>query len=212
MDKRRIICISREFGSGGRQVATLLAEQLGIPCYDKALLELTAREHGLSQQIVETMDERPVSWTAMGFPMGLRNPYKADFSDAMHYVINDRIFHLTAETIRHVAAEGSCVIVGRVAEEILRGDPDVCSVFIHAKSEDRIKRIMAAEQVDEGSAARLIRKNDKNRANYHNFYSSRKWGECASYDLSISTSTFGIEGTVQQIITALSALGATAPE
>jgi cytidylate kinase len=212
MDKRQIICISREFGSGGRQVATLLAEKLGIPCYDKALLELTAREHGLSQQIVETVDEQPVSWTAMGFPMGLRNPYKADFSDAMHYVINDRIFHWTAETIRHVAAQGSCVIVGRVAEEVLRGDPDVCSVFIHAKSEDRVRRIMAGEQVDEATAARLMRKNDKNRANYHNFYSSRKWGECASYDLSISTSAFGIEGAVRQIITALNGFGAKAAD
>jgi cytidylate kinase len=199
MEKRVIICISREYGSGGRVVGEKLAQALGIPCYDKKLLEKAAIQHGISEELIADVDEKPASWSSMGFPMGLRNPYKADF-DAVFYVLNDKIFNIQAQTIKTIAAEGPCIIVGRVAEEVLKDDPDMISLFVHAKLADRIKRIMTIENVEEEKAAQMIRKTDKNRANYHNYYSSKKWGLCSSYDLAISTSRFGIDGAVKAIL------------
>lgn len=195
MDKRVIICISREYGSGGRVVGEKVAERLGIQCYDKKLLEKTAQEHGIAEELVRHADEKPASWSALGFPMGIRNPYTVD-TDAMYYVLNDRVFNLQAQTIKAIAAEGSCVIVGRVADEVLKDDPDMVSIFIHAQKEFRIRRIMTVENVDHDRAVQLIRKTDKNRANYQNYYAHKKWGACASHDFSISTSRFGIDNAV----------------
>ncbi len=199
MKNRLIICISREYGSGGREVGRKLAGRLGIPCYDKELLSKTAREHGISEAVIESVDEQPATWSAMGFPMGIRNPYQADYEDAFYYVMNDRVFLMQAETIRQIAAEGSCVLIGRAAEEVLKDDPDMVSIFISGDKTDRVKRIMALENVDTQKAEQLIRKTDKKRANYNNYYSDKKWGVCTSYDFSISTSRFDIDGTVDII-------------
>ena len=196
MDKRIIICISREYGSGGREVGEKLAEALGIKCYDKLLLEKTAKDHGVPQDFIDEMDERPLGWLSAG----VQNPYRADYYDALYYVMNDRVFFLQAETIKNIVAEGSCIIIGRVAEEVLKDDPDMISVFIHANKEDRIKRVMEGENLTSKEAERIIKKNDKNRANYHNFYSDRRWGECSSYHFSISTSKFGVAGAVKAIL------------
>lgn len=205
MDKRIVLCISREYGSGGRVVGEQLAKQLGIPFYDKMLIAKTAMEHGVPEELIVKSDEKPANWLNMGFPMGIRNPYNAEYYDAMYYVMNDRIFNLQAETIKGIAAKGSCVIVGRVAEEVLKDDPDMVSVFIHANKENRIQRIMTVEGLDHPAAEKLVRKTDKNRANYHNYYSNRTWGECDSYDFSISTSKFGIIGVVEAILKILGA-------
>jgi len=200
VDKRIIICISREYGSGGKAVGEKLAEMLGIKCYDKTLLKETALEHGVSEELIKSMDEHAAGWLSMGFPMGLRNPYTVDYYDSLYYNLNDKVFYMESETIRHIAAEGSCIIIGRVADEVLRNDPDMISVFIYAEKADRIKRIMKIENVDEEKAQQMIKKTDKNREHYYNFYSSKKWGKCDTYDLSISTSTFTINGAVNGII------------
>lgn len=205
MDGRKIICISREHGSGGREVAEGLALRLGVPCYDKKLLEKISSEYGVSEKTLEEADEKILSWAAMGFPMGIRNPYKADY-DTTYYVMNDRMFDMQARTIRRIASEGSCVIVGRAAQEVLKGDPDMVSVFVHASLEDRIERIVRLEGCERSKAERLIRDTDRNRANYHNFYSSRKWGRCSSYDFSVSTSRFGAEGAIRIILSLIGML------
>jgi len=199
MKDRLIICISREYGSGGREVGRKLAERLGIPCYDKELLTKTAQEHGISEAAIEAVDEQPAKWSSMGFPMGIRNPYQADYEDALYYVMNDKVFHMQAETIRHIASEGSCVLIGRAAEEVLKDDPDMVSFFIYADKADRVKRIMALEDIDAQKADLIIRKMDKKRANYNNYYSDKKWGVCTSYDFAISSSRFGLDGTVDII-------------
>jgi CMP/dCMP kinase len=196
MVKRTLLCISREYGSGGKEVGEKVAELLGIPCYDKKLLEKTARDHGVPLDFIDELDEKPIGWLAAG----IQNPYRTDYYDAMYYVMNDRIFFLQAETIKTIAAEGSCVIIGRVAEEVLKDDPDMISVFIHADREARIQRVMKDENLNSKDAERLIRKSDKNRANYHNFYADNRWGDCSSYHFSISTSKFGIDGAVKAII------------
>jgi cytidylate kinase len=107
---------------------------------------------------------------------------------------------MQASTIRNIAAEGSCIIIGRAADVILKDDPDLISIFINAEKEDRIKTVMAREKVSYDEAAQMVRKKNKNRANYYNFYADKKWGECKTYDLSISTSKFGVDGVVDALI------------
>lgn len=205
MDRKKIVCISREHGSGGREVAESLSSRLGVACYDKKLLEKVSSEYGVSEKILEEADERILSWAAMGFPMGIRNPYKADY-DTTYYVMNDRLFEMQSRVIRKIAAEGSCVIVGRAAQEVLKDEPGMVSIFVHADLEDRLRRIMRLQECDRHKAERLIRDTDRNRANYHNFYSSRKWGRCSSYDFSVSTSRFGVEGAVRIILSLIEML------
>lgn len=200
MKKRVIICISREYGSGGKEVGDKLSALLGIPSYDKELLVRAAIEHSVAEESLTAVDELPATWSSMGFPRGIRNPYKIHFDHDSFYVINDKVFHMLAETIQNLAAEGSCIIVGRAAEEVLKDDPDMVSIFIHAKLDDRINRIMALEHVDADLAGQMIRKIDKKRAEYNNTYSKEKWGVCSSYDLSVSTSRFGIDGAVKAIL------------
>ena len=203
MKKRVIICISREYGSGGRVIGEKLSELLGIPCYDKELLTRTALEHGVPVESIAAVDEQPATWASMGFPRGIRNPYKIPFDLDSFYVINDQVFQMLAETILNLAREGSCIIVGRAAKEVLKDDPDRVSVFIHGSLDDRIKRIMELEHIDSDQARRIIRKIDKKRAQYNNTYSQDKWGVCSSYDLSISTSHFGMDGAVKAILALL---------
>ncbi|MCD8499202.1 MAG: cytidylate kinase-like family protein [Clostridiales bacterium] len=198
MDKRTIICISREYGSGGSEVAAKLAEMLGIPCYDKELVQQAAVDLGLSDEIIKSMDEKPVSWASMGFPHGIRNPYRTEF-ETLFYNLNDRVFTIQAQTIRKIAERGSCVIVGRVADDILKDDPDLISVFVHARQDFKVQRTTALETISEKEASDRMRKMDRERAKYYNYYAQKHWGQCTTYDLSISSSTFGIEGTVQII-------------
>lgn len=199
MSKRLIICIGRQHGSGGRQVGRLLAERLGIDFYDKRLLEEVARTEHLSIEELERHDEKSLSLTSLGFPMGLRNPYVPEY-DAGFYVLSDRIYQSIAKQILSAAERGSCVIVGRVANEILKDDPDMISIFVHASEEERIRRVMETDEVGEKDAKRIIKKTDRNRENYHNYYGTHKWGDAASHDLAISTSKFGIEGAVDRLV------------
>lgn len=203
MQKRVIICISREYGSGGRVIGEKLSELLGIPCYDKELLTRAAIEHGVPEESITAVDEQPATWSSMGFPRGIRNPYRIPFDLDSFYVINDQVFQMLAETILNLAREGSCIIIGRAAKEVLKNDPDMISVFVHGNLDDRIKRVMELEHIDANQAERIIRKIDKKRAQFNNTYSKDKWGVCASYDLSISTSHFGMDGTVKTILALL---------
>lgn len=200
MSKRFILCISRQFGSNGRIVGETLAGKLGVTCYDKKLLEKIASEHNLSEEYVRQADEKPASLFSRGFPMGFRNPYKLDYIESLYYTLNDDFFYIQAKTIKEIASEGSCIIIGRVADFILRDDPDMISVFVHADMKDRIKTVMDREGIDKGKAEQMIRKKDKNRQNYYNYYSDKKWGECVSYDFSVSTSRFGVDGAVRSIL------------
>lgn len=204
MKQRLILCISREYGSGARLISQILGERLGINVYDKVLLEKVSKEHGLSEDAVAKVDEKPVGWFDMGFPRGIRNPYR-DTYDALYYVLNDKVFYLQAETIKKLAEEGSCIIVGRAADEVLKDDPDMVSIFFHAERADRIKRIMEYEKIDFQEADRKIDKIDKSRQNYHDYYSSKKWGRCSTYDLSINTSEFNTDCIVEAILNLLDA-------
>jgi CMP/dCMP kinase len=203
MEKRTIICINRTYGSGGHEIGRILAETLDIPFYDKELIVKTAQEQGIDEKLLESFDEQPATLLTANFPLGMDYPYSAETLDTLYYLMNDRIYHLLETTIREIANKGSCVIIGRAADEVLKDDLDMTSVFVYADLEEAVARIMESEKMDQKAATREIQKNDKKRASYHNYYSERKWGESCSYDLSFSASTYGIDGSVKLIIAAL---------
>lgn len=198
MEQRILVCIGRQYGSGGREIGEKLAQALGVPCYDKMILKRAAAESGIAESIFEDADERARSWFSSAFWSGNT---EADFAlvGALDYLTDDKLFQIQTKTIRELAKEKSGVFIGRCAEYILAQDPNMLSVFIHGDPKDRIARIAKRQNVSEREAERLMGKADRNRAHYHNFYCDTKWGDCDSYHLSVSSSAFGIAGAVAVI-------------
>lgn len=195
MEKKIIVTIGRQFGSGGRIVGKKLAEQLGIAYYDKELINLASRESGICGEFFEKADEKTSgslfkSWT-MGFSMN-----SAIFQNN-DYLSNESLFQIQSDVIRKVASQGSCVLVGRCADYILRDNPDCVSVFVSASWQDRIRRAMEYDgKLTEKDAVECLKKADKSRASYYNYYTDKVWGAAESYDLCINSSLFGIDRTI----------------
>lgn len=201
MTKKAIITISRQFGSGGREVGKKLAEKLHIPFYDKELIELAAKESGIDPELFEENDERTSRGfqllNTIGFTLG------SPITGISEMSLSDRMFLIQTEMIEQIAEKGPCVIVGRCADYILAERSDVLNVYIHANIRDRIERAQHDYEVDERDVEGSIKKTDKRRANYYNYYTDRKWGRAENYDVCLNTSTFGIDHTVDIILNLL---------
>lgn len=194
-----VFTIGRQFGSGGRQVGKRLANELGIPFYDKELVALAAKDSGLSEALFANADEKASSSLFYSLVVG-SYPLATGAIGVTEMPLNDQLFLILSKTIKKLAEQSGCVIVGRCADYILRDHPDLVSVFIHAPIEDRKKRAIDIYQVAPADAEDVCLKNDKKRANFYNYYSDRKWGMCRTYDLSLDSGMLGIDGCVKQII------------
>ena len=198
MDNNKfIITISREFGSGGMRVGELLAKELDIPFYDKAIINMAADKSGLSAGFIEKSDENIPS----GFFHNLKYASYSSFDTVSYYdaPVTDKVFFAQSSVIKEIAAQGSCVIVGRCADYILRGEPELVRVFIRGSLDDRVRRAVERYDLPGEKAADKIRKIDKRRANYYNYYTSREWGSLDNFDLVINTSFTGVNGAVAVI-------------
>lgn len=195
MKKKTIITIGRQFGSGGHEVGEKLAKELGIKFYDKELIKLMAKKSGLCEKVLESYDEKPMNSLLYSIVM--------DVYPSVMYTgptIDQQIYQACYDTIRHVADEGSCVIVGRSADYVLRDHKDLISVFIHASNEFRTERVRQEYHLPDDKIRDMLVKTDKKRASYYNFQSEKKWGMAASYDLCLDTSILGIDGTVKLLL------------
>ena len=193
----KIITIGSPFGSGGREIGEKLALKLGIPFYDKDLLKRAAKESGLCEEIFENFDEKPSSCFLYSLVV---DSYSLGYSNNGYDLpLNHKVFLAAFDTIKKIADEGSCVIVGRCADYALQDYDNVLNVFVHAPLEDRIKRISAKYELSESKAKDMIYKKDKQRASYYNYYSSSKWADIKNYDLTINSSHLGIDQTVEVI-------------
>lgn len=188
--KKVIITIGRQYGSGGRLIGQKVAEDLGIKCYNSELLIEAAKESGLCAEIFEKNDEKPVS-AFLSFSAGKY--------DSGEMPLNHKVFLAQMQAIRKIAERESCVIVGRCADYVLKDFDNVINVFISAPIEDRMQRVIERDGVAPGKAERKVKKVDKERASYYNFYSTKRWGVADSYDLCLDSSTFGIDGCVKII-------------
>lgn len=195
-----VITVGRQYGSGGREIGTKLANRLGIAYYDDLLLKKAAEESGLCEELFHSFDEHPKSFLysialdPFSFSM---NPAGAGGS------IEQRVYLATYDTIKKLADQGPCVLIGRCADYALRDRGDVVNLFITAPLESRIKRVALRNGISEESARERIRKKDKDRAAYYSFYSAKEWGDARSYDLCVNSALLGIDGTVALLETML---------
>lgn len=198
MAKGTVITIGRQFGSGGRAIGKQVAQALGIPFYDKELIKQMAKESGLSHEILDDYDEKPTNSFLYSLSLGAYT-YGNSLTGIPEMPMSDKIFVIQSDVIKNIAKQGSCVIVGRCAESILKDVVPCLSVFIHTDFDSRIKRVSEYENISHDEAAEQIRKTDKKRASYHNYYSDLKWGAATSYDLCIN-SKIGIDNAAKLIV------------
>lgn len=198
MKTKSCICIGRELGAGGREVARLLSERLSIPVYDKELLTRASLETGLSQEVFEQKDER-------SFLTTLRTLFSGNIvgEGAVSVLSEDQLFQWQSEAIRTIASEGPAIFLGRCADYVLRDQPNVLSVFLTANPADRVARLVASLAITEKEAQECIEKGDRKRASYYNFYTFKKWGAATSYDVCLNTSLFGVERVADLIVNLL---------
>ena len=196
-----IITVGRQFGSGGREIGELVAQHFGIKCYDKELLSRAAKESGFCEEMIQNHDERPTNSFLYNLVMDTYS-FGYNASSFVDMPISHKVFLAQFDTIKKIADEGPCVIVGRCADYALSDYDNVLNLFIYADEDAKIRRIKERfEDVKTDDQAKdMMNKKDKQRQSYYNYYSSKKWGRADSYDLCINSSTLGIEGTVKFII------------
>ncbi len=194
-----IVTIARQFGSGGRKIGKLLSEKLDIAYYDKNLLTLVAKESGLDPDVVEGLDEKATNSFLYSLSIGAAATLDNGFRIEPQMPLNDKLFIAQHDVIRQISAD-PCVIVGRCADYILRKREDCVKLFIYADIEKRVEYAVSEYNVNPKKAQSVVSRTDKTRANYYNYYSTRKWGDPNNYDLCIDSGKLGIEGSVELII------------
>jgi cytidylate kinase len=195
---KTIVTIDRQFGSGGKEVGIRVAKELGIPFYDEELIQEAAKKSGISEKLFESFDERPKSLLySIAMDSYMFNLPGSISSDSLE----QQVYLATFDTIRQLAAEGPCVIIGRCADYALAGNPDLLSLFISAPMDVRIERVAKRQNISPEKARQLIIKTDKRRASYYEYYSSRKWGSVESYHYCLDSSYLGLGRTVELIQT-----------
>ena len=196
-----IITIGRQFGSGGRIIGEKLANYFDIKFYNKELLTRAAKESGFCEEMIASHDERPTNSFLYNLVMDTYS-FGYNSSSFMDMPISHKVFLAQFDTIKKIANEGPCVIVGRCADYALSDYQNCLHLFIHADEKSKIKRIMNRyEDINTEQKARdMMIKKDKQRQSYYNYYSSKKWGRSDSYDLSINSGILGEDGTVKLIV------------
>lgn len=194
-----VITIGRSFGAGGRELGHALAQKLGFAYYDKELLSEAASHSGLDASLFEKNDER-----APGFLSGIL-PLNMGYNALAWYAgpsssTSQGVYHAQSDFIRHIAMQGPCVIVGRTADYVLRDFPGLVSVFLHAPEQACVDRIMGRSSIAKEEALSTLRRTNKLRSEFYNFYTDRTWGDAATYHLSFDTSRMPVADLVEIII------------
>jgi len=195
-DQKIIINVGRQLGSGGHDIGRMLALDFNAKYYDRELLNLAAKESGFSEKFFEQNDERK------GFIRGLLNMGSPHVSGGNVYrssFSQESLFQFQSDAIKKAAAEGSCVFVGRCADYVLREFPNVVNIFITAPMAYRVEQVKNKRQTDAEAARKFIEQGESKRAAYYNYYTGKKWGYAASYDLCIDSSILGIVQTEKLI-------------
>ena len=191
--KNNVIAISRQYGSGGRELANILAEKLGYKLYDRQIVHMAAAQLGISgmseSQLKEFEDNVP--------PLSLKFMPFYIFGMSGAKPMNHKMFEQESEIIRRLAKDGKCIILGRCADAVLQGNENVCSVFVCANDEYREKR---GKEVYEGKTLKELDAENKKRARYYNYYTGKKWGEASNYDLIVNTSNASLDKIADAII------------
>ncbi len=188
-----IITIGRQFGSGGREIGEKVAQRLGYAFYDKEILTMAAENSGFSASAMQHYDEKPSGSLIYSL-------YMTGAATSDNLPLNQQLAFAQFNVIRKVAQSDNCVIVGRCADYVLREKPNLLTVFLHAPMAYRAERVMAENSIDSRTLAeKTIKKQDKSRADYYNFFTHKKWGDAGSAMLSIDTSTLSSDQVAEVI-------------
>lgn len=194
MDNHKIITIGRQFGSGGKSIANHLSELLGIPVYDRELLSKAGQEIGYGPEFFADKDEKK-SFLSLGIFGSNRYGKTTD-----NLLSDEELFKVQSDVIRKIASGGDAIFIGRASDYVLR-DMHTLDVFISAPMEERIRNVAGRLSISEDEAEKLIRRKDRSRAGYYNFYTfGDNWGVASNYDLCIDSSILGFRGTAEFII------------
>ncbi|MCI5595251.1 MAG: cytidylate kinase-like family protein [Lachnospiraceae bacterium] len=188
---KKIITISREFGSGGRYIGEQVAKALNIPYYDKKIIAKAAEQSGLSEEFIEKKGEYS--------PIKSMFAYAFVGRDSTGASLDDYLFSVQRDIILDIAAQGSCVIVGRCADYILKEDPSCINIFIHGNMPEKTARIMSMYEKTEAEAVKLIKETDKKRAFNYKYYTDQKWGIAQNYTLCLNSSQITYEKCIEII-------------
>lgn len=186
-----IISIGRQHGSGGREIARLLARELGIKCYDKEIVDEAAKHSDFSRDLINAYDEKRMSAFML---------HAGGYGLNENFRLNMQVVSAQFDAIREIASKGDCIFVGRCADYILRDRSDLVSVFILGDMDERLKCLERRQGLDEAAARKKIKEVDKDRSSFYKYYSDQVWGDAQNYDLCINSSRLGVEGTVKVIM------------
>lgn len=187
-----IISVGREYGSGGHEIASILSEKFGIPMYDRNMLDQMAEKNGIDSEELHKHEEMK--------HQGLHRTVRGHSSS-----IQDTIAQLQFDFIRNKAASGeSFVVVGRCAENVLRDNPALISIFVRGDEEAKTERICRLYKLNKLEAKAKMFRHDKKRKAYHNYYSKMKWGDSRGYDFCVNSSLMGVEATAEALYTMIS--------
>lgn len=193
---KSIITIGRQFGTGGHEIGKNLAEKLGIKYYDKDIIKRAAQESGLCSEILENNDERPTNSFLYNLVMDTYS-FGITNSNYVDMPLSHKVFLAQFDTIKKIASEGPCIIIGRCADYALSDFDNVLNLFIYGDMEKRVEKIMNKYNLNEKEAREMIIKKDKQRASYYNYYSTKKWGKAETYNLCVDSTVLGRDGTTE---------------
>lgn len=184
---KRIITITRQYGSGGREIGEKLAKRLGVEFFDNKLLDVAAKDSGIHKTHFEESDERRTN----SFLYLLSTTYGQG-----GVPFDDALFFAQLNAIQKIATRESCVIIGRCADYALRDFKNVLNIYITAPLEDRIKRAINAYGIAEKHAPKYVERMDKQRMSYYNYYTDKRWGTAENFEICLDSSALGIDGSV----------------
>ena len=199
MDKKFIITIARQYGSGGREIGEKVAKKLGIPLLDKQLITDAATKGNLDESVTKLADESAANSLLYTLAMG-SNMLGTTLHFGYKMPLNDKLFLLQSEVIKERTQDDSYVIIGRCADYVLRESDNVFRVFVYADLDFRQKRVASRHpELKSSQIIDVINKTDKRRSSYYNFYTGNKWGKYDNYDIAVNSSTLGIDGAAELI-------------
>ena len=199
MSKKIIITIARQYGSGGREIGEKVAKLLDIPLYDRELIADAAAKGNLNEEVIKHSEESAANSLLYTLAMG-SNVLGTTMHFGYKMPLNDKLFILQSEIVKEYASRGSCVVIGRCADYVLRDEPNILRLFIYGDLDHRTARIQSRHpELKSAQIVDVINKTDKRRSSYYNFYTGNKWGKYDNYDLAINSSTLGIDGTAELI-------------
>ena len=194
-----VITIARGFGSGGKEIGTRLAKELGIPCYERQLRDMASEYSGINKRLFAEVDEKLRGSYAMKHLMKIPYTYVVEPSDK-DFTSDINLFNIQSEIIKELAKTESFVVIGKCADYVLRDMPNVISVYVEAPYEDCVKTVMDRMQVTESRAKELVRKTDKYRSDYYKYYTRGiDWKNPCNYDITLNSSKVGWDNCVKMI-------------